>query len=84
MNNNTQAIVDSLTSLLLAKYYYHSFHSGHYTYYYCHIQHMMLRKIIDMGHNYKYLNGALALDKFEESDPPYPFYEEWLNKTIFL
>ena len=25
---------------------------------------------MDRGHNYKYLNGALALEKFEETDPP--------------
>ena len=44
---------------------------------------MMLRTIMDRGYNYKYLNGALALDKFEETDPPYPFYEEWLKKNSF-
>ena len=36
-----------------------------------------------MGHNYKYLNGALALAKFEETDPSYPFYQEWLKKNNF-
>ena len=78
INNNTQAILDSLTSSLLAKGYYHSFQSGHYGCwcYYCHLQHIMLRTIMDRGHNCKYLNGALALEKFEETDPVYPFYEE--------
>ena len=42
---------------------------------------MMLRTIMDRGQNYKYLNGALALEKFEETDPLYPFYEEWLKKN---
>ena len=83
INNNTQAILDSLTSSLLEKAYYHSFHSGHYWCwcYYCHLQHMILRTIMDRGHNYKYLNSALALEEFEEADPLYPFYEEWLQKN---
>ena len=42
---------------------------------------MILRTIMDRGHNYKCLNGALALEKFEETDPPNPFYEEWLKKN---
>ena len=42
---------------------------------------MMLRTIMDKAHNYKYLNDALALEKFEETDPPCPFYEEWLKKN---
>ena len=83
INNNTQAIVDSLASLSLGKAYYHSFQSRHYEcwYYYCHLRHMMLRTIMDRGHNYKYLNGALPLEKFDETDLPYPFYEEWLKKN---
>ena len=83
INNNTQAILDSLVSLCLGKAYYHLFQSGHYEccYYYSHLQHMMLRTIMDRGHNYKYLNGVLALEKFEENDLPYPFYEEWLKKN---
>ena len=44
---------------------------------------MMLRTIMDRGHNYKYLNSALTLEKFEENEPPYPFYEEWLKKNHF-
>ena len=83
INNNAQAILDLLTSLLLSKTYYHSFQLGHYGCwcYYCHLQHMMLRTIMDRGQTYKYLNGALALEKFEETDPPYSFYEEWLKKN---
>ena len=42
---------------------------------------MILRTIMDRGDHYKYLNGELNLDNF---DPPYPFYEEWLRKTIHL
>ena len=42
---------------------------------------MMLTTIMDREHNYKYLNGALALERFEETDPLYPFYEEWLKKN---
>ena len=42
---------------------------------------MMLRTIMDRGHKYKYLNGALALENFEETDPPYPFYEEQFKKN---
>ena len=74
ISNNIQAILDSLTSLSLAKFHYHSFQLGHdgCWCYYCHLQHMMLKTIMDRGH--KYLNGALALEKFEETDPPYPFY----------
>ena len=41
----------------------------------------MLRTIMDRGHNYKYLNGALALEEFKEADPPYSFYEESLKKN---
>ena len=76
-------IVDSITSLLLAKADYDSFQLGHYGCwcYYCHLQHIMLRAIMDRGRSYKYLNGALALKNFEESDPLYPFYEEWLKKN---
>ena len=36
---------------------------------------------MDRGHNYKYVSGTLALEKFEETDPPYLFYEEWLKKN---
>lgn len=32
------------------------------------------------GDNYKYLNGQLSLENFEEDKPPYPFYEEQLRK----
>ena len=42
---------------------------------------MILKTIMDRGHNYKYLNGALPLEKFEETDPVYPFYEKWLKKN---
>ena len=35
---------------------------------------------MDRGDIYKYLNGELKLDEFEEKDSPYPFYEEWLEK----
>ena len=41
---------------------------------------MILRTIMDRGDNYKYLNGELKLDEFEEKGSPYPFYEEWLKK----
>ena len=83
INNNTQAILDSLTSLSLAKAYYHSFQPGHYGCWccYCHLQYMMLRTIGDTGHNYKYLNGTLAFEQFEETDLLYPFYGEWLKKN---
>ena len=40
-----------------------------------------LKTIMDRGHNYKYLNSALALEEFEEADLLYPFYEEWLQKN---
>ena len=42
---------------------------------------MILKTIMDRGHNSKYLNGALPLEKFEETDPLYPFYEKWLKKN---
>ena len=42
---------------------------------------MILRAIKDMGDNYKYLNGELKLDEFEEKGSPYPLYEKWLSKT---
>ena len=86
INNNTETILDSLTSLSLAKAYYDSFqpvHHGCWCYYY-HLQHMILRTTMDRRHNYKYLNGALALNKFEELEPPYPFYEECLRKNNLL
>ena len=37
---------------------------------------MILRTLIKRKDNLKYLNGGSELDKFEESDPPYPFFEE--------
>ena len=40
--------------------------------------------IIDRGGNYKYLNGELKLNEFEEKVSPYPFYEEWLKNTTCL
>ena len=42
---------------------------------------MILRTIMDRGDHYKYLNGELNLDNFEETDPPDPFCEEWLRKN---
>ena len=33
------------------------------------------------GDSYKYLNGELKLDEFEEKDSPYAFYEEWSKKA---
>ena len=41
---------------------------------------MILRTLIKRKDNLKYLNGGSELDKFEESDPPYPFFEEWLKQ----
>ena len=77
-----QNILDSLTSLLLAKSYYSLFqldHCGCWCYY-CHLKDMVLRTIMDREDNYKYLNGELKLNEFEEKDSPHPFYEEWLRK----
>ena len=45
---------------------------------------MNLRTILDRGDNYKYLNGVVKLDEFEEKDSSHPFYEEWLKKTTCL
>ena len=42
---------------------------------------MILGTIMDRGDRYKYLNGELNLDNPEETDPPDPFYEEWLRKN---
>ena len=42
---------------------------------------MVLRTIMNRGDNYKYLNGELKLDEFEEKDSPDPFYQEWLRKN---
>ena len=83
INENTQKILDFFTSLSLAKAYYSLFqldHCGCWCYY-CHLKHMILRTIMNRGHNYKYLNGELKLDEFEEKDSPDPFYEEWLRKN---
>ena len=41
---------------------------------------MILCTVMDREDIYKYLNGELKLDEFEEKDSPYPFYEEWLKK----
>ena len=40
---------------------------------------MILHKIMYRGDHYKYLNGELKLDEFEEKGSPYPLYEEWLK-----
>ena len=82
INKDTQSILNSLTSLLLAKAYYSLFQPGHYSCwcYYCHLKHMILRTIMDRGDNYKYVNGYLKLAECEEKNSPYPFYEEWLKK----
>ena len=42
---------------------------------------MILRTLTKRIDNLKYLNGGSELDKFEESNPPYPFFEEWLKKS---
>ena len=86
INKDTQSILDSLTSLLLAKAYYFLFQPEHLSCwcYYCHLKHMILRTIVGRGDNYKYLNGELKLDKFEEKGFPYPCYEEWLKNTTFV
>ena len=39
---------------------------------------------MDRGDNYKYLNGELKLDEFEEKGFPYPLYAEWLKNTTRL
>ena len=36
---------------------------------------MILQTITDRGDNYKYVNGELKLDEFEEKGSPYLFYE---------
>ena len=66
INNNAQAILDSLTSLSLAKAYYDSFQPRHHGCwcYYCHLQHVILRTILDRRHKFKYINGPLALSKY--------------------
>ena len=68
INKGTQSILDSLTSLLLAKAYYSLFQSEHLGcwYYYCHLKHIILCTVMDRGGNFKYLNGELKLDEFEE------------------
>ena len=38
-------------------------------------------QFMDRGGNYKYLNGKLKLDEFEQKDSPHIFYEEWLRKN---
>ena len=83
VNENTQKILDFFTSLSLAKAYYSLFQLDHCGFwcYYCHLKHMVLRTIMNRGDNYKYLNGELKLDEFEEKDSPDPFYEEWLRKN---
>ena len=45
---------------------------------------MILHAIMDRGYNYKYLNGELKLDEFEEKGSPCQFYEEWLKNTTCL
>ena len=82
INKDKQSIVNSLTSVSLAKAYHSLFQTGHYGCwcYYCHLKHIILRTIMDRGDNYEYLNGQLKLVEFEEQISPYPFYEEWLKK----
>ena len=76
--------MDSLTSLLLvvSKDLLFLFQPGFFGSwcYYCNLKHMILCTVMDRGDIYKYLNGELKLDEFEEKDSPYPFYEEWLKK----
>ena len=45
---------------------------------------MILQTITDRGDNYKYVNGELKLDEFEEKGSPYLFYEKWLKNTTSL
>ena len=45
---------------------------------------MILHTMTDRGDNYKYLNGELKLDEFEEKGSPYLSYEEWLKSTTSL
>ena len=83
INKDTQIILDSLTSLSLAKAYYSLLQPKHFCFlcYYCHLKHMILHTIIDRGDNFKYLTGELKLDEFEEKTSSYLFYEEWLENT---
>ena len=86
INKDTQNILDSLTSLSLAKAYYSLFQPEHFRCwrYYCHLKHMIMHTIMDRGDKYKYLNSELKLDEFEEKGSPHPFYEEWLKNTTYL
>ena len=82
INKDTQSILNPLTSLLLAKAYYSLFQHEYFGCwcYYCHLNHMILRTIIERRDNYNYLNSNLKLDEFEQKGCPYPFYEDWLKK----
>ena len=65
INKDTQSILDSLTSLSLAKAYYSLFQPEHFRCwcYYCHLKHMIMYTIMDRGDKYKYLNGELKLEE---------------------
>ena len=53
INKDMQGIVDSITSFSLANAHYSLFHPGNFGCwcYYCHLQHMILCKIMDRGDN---------------------------------
>ena len=65
INKDTQSILDSLTSLSLAKAYYSLFQPEHFRCwcYYCHLKHMIMYTIMDRGDKYKYLHGELKLEE---------------------
>ena len=78
INKDTQSILNSLTSLSLAKAYYSLFQPEYFDCccYYCHLKYIILHTIMDRGDNRKYFNGELKLDEFEEKGSPYPLYEK--------
>ena len=70
-NINIQALLDSLTDLSLAKAYYYTFQSGHYSCQCirCKLQNKILQVILKRGSNETYLCGANILyntDRFVE------------------
>lgn len=75
-------VLHLLTSISLAKCYYHFFGFGHFGCYcwHCRLQNECLQVLIKRATNKVALMGSYDILKIKEDDP-YPFYEEWRIKN---
>ena len=90
VNSKTEEILKSLTNLSLAKAYNYTIQPEHLACecYYCSLNYLIRKLLLDRGICVEYLSvGVTVLERFEETIPFYPYYEEYyelLEKYFFL